>query len=159
MFPDMKRIEGYEDYYVTTSGKVFSFKKGVLREIKQYKNEKGYCKVWLYNKGKRKMFYVHRLVLLTFKPIQNSELYEVNHKDGVTDNNNLSNLEWLTPEENMKHALEELREFHSTRENIEKASELFKSGMTITNIAKEIGCSRGTVYNMLEGEGLWVKLR
>jgi hypothetical protein len=52
---------------------------------------------------KPKMRRVHRLVLEAFCPIENSENYEVNHKDGNIKNNNLNNLEWCTGEENRQH--------------------------------------------------------
>ena len=42
--------------------------------------------------------------MLTFVPIDNCELYEVNHIDGVKTNNNIYNLEWVNHDENMKHA-------------------------------------------------------
>lgn len=47
---------------------------------------------------------VHRLVMMTFCPIDNCELYEVNHIDGVKTHNQVWNLEWVNHDENMKHA-------------------------------------------------------
>ena len=48
---------------------------------------------------------VHRLVLETFSPIENSENYEVNHKDCNIKNNSLDNLEWCTSKENTDYRL------------------------------------------------------
>ena len=42
----------------------------------------------------------HRLVLLTFKPIPNAESVTFYHKNHNKIDNNLSNLEWLTKEQN-----------------------------------------------------------
>ena len=53
----------------------------------------------------RKFFMVHRLVMETFNPIDNSQLLQVNHKDGNKHNNNINNLEWVTNMENMHHAI------------------------------------------------------
>lgn len=47
--------------------------------------------------------YAHRLVLQHFAPTYDSSLH-VNHKDGDKSNNIVSNLEWCTPFENMRHA-------------------------------------------------------
>lgn len=47
---------------------------------------------------------VHRLVLQTF--IGPSEGREVNHINGVKDDNRLENLQWVTHRDNIKHAVE-----------------------------------------------------
>ena len=54
--------------------------------------------------GTKRRKQLARWMLLTYKPIKNSNKYEANHKDGDPENNELSNLEWLTRKENMKHA-------------------------------------------------------
>lgn len=54
--------------------------------------------------GKKKKVYIHRMVAESFLPkVEGKNL--INHKDGNTKNYNLSNLEWVTPQENAKHAL------------------------------------------------------
>ena len=52
---------------------------------------RGYNKVSI----KGNYFLVHRVVIQTFLPIENSELYDVHHKDGNKNNNNLNNLEYI----------------------------------------------------------------
>lgn len=52
--------------------------------------------------GKRYNKSVHRLVASTF--IENvDEKPQINHIDGNKLNNNISNLEWVTPSENIRH--------------------------------------------------------
>lgn len=53
--------------------------------------------------GKCKPFMLHKLVLEAFEgPCPNG--YQGNHKDLNKRNNHISNLEWVTPKENAKHA-------------------------------------------------------
>lgn len=53
---------------------------------------------------KRKNCLVHRLIAKTFLPNPHN-LPVVNHKDGDKMNNKVSNLEWLTRNGNIKHAI------------------------------------------------------
>ena len=55
--------------------------------------------------GKKKKTYVHRMIAETFLP-HDEDHNIVNHKDGNSKNFNISNLEWVTPSENSKHACE-----------------------------------------------------
>lgn len=63
--------------------------------------KKGYCRIGLSRHNRKHSFSVHRLVLLAFVGKNN---LECNHKDGNKQNNNLSNLEYVTSSENMLHA-------------------------------------------------------
>lgn len=100
----IKQFNG--EYGVSDDGKVFTYKQGRNREVKQHIT-KGYRRVFLFKGNKRFAFPVHRLVAIEFlKPVKGKDW--VNHKDGNRRNNNVSNLEWCTREENWKHAKEVL---------------------------------------------------
>ena len=98
---DVRPVKGYERYFVSKQGHVFSIGSTFqLREIAPCKTPKGYLKVWLYKNGKRKMFYVHRLVAQAF--LDNPDaLPMVNHKDFDKTNNDVGNLEYCTARYNM----------------------------------------------------------
>lgn len=51
-----------------------------------------------------KNYLVHRLIALAFCPKKQGKDY-VNHIDGNPSNNKVSNLEWVTPKENIQHAV------------------------------------------------------
>lgn len=71
-------------------------------------NGGGYEYVDLRVDNKQKTFLVHRVVAMCFLPNHN-DLPQVNHKDGVRDNNCVDNLEWVTASENQIHAFKYLR--------------------------------------------------
>lgn len=77
----------------------------IERTISPYKNEKGYLKVGFVKDKKRKIEKLHRVVAFHF--LDNPENKpEINHKDGDKLNNHVSNLEWCTRSQNIKHSWE-----------------------------------------------------
>ena len=64
----------------------------------------GYLRVALNNNKKPKTLFIHRLVALTFLLKQDGKEH-VNHIDGNRSNNNISNLEWISPSGNSIHAI------------------------------------------------------
>lgn len=69
-------------------------------------NAKGYHQINLLSKDHKKIgCKIARLVLLHFRFIPNSYLYEVDHIDGNKNNNTVWNLEWVTPQENTHRAI------------------------------------------------------
>lgn len=71
-------------------------------------SEKGYMMISFMCNGKQRprTLKIHRIVAFTFVPGFDKQHNEVNHKDGNKRNNSAENLEWITHEENIKHAIE-----------------------------------------------------
>lgn len=70
-------------------------------------DKNGYCRYSLIRKdGSRKTYKAHRLVMITFCPIDKFVKLQVNHIDGNKLNNHISNLEWCTNKENIRHAIQ-----------------------------------------------------
>lgn len=86
-------------YEISSYGRV---RHKVTKRIRKLEvHDAKYLRVKLHKKNLK----VHRLVGLYF--ISNPENKpEINHKDGNKHNNHVDNLEWVTPEENVRHALE-----------------------------------------------------
>lgn len=102
-----KDIPNYEGYYmVSNKGRVKSLpRNGTIRteRIIKQKDVNGYMTVHLRKSGDSKHRKVHRMVAKAFiEKVPGKE--NVNHKDGVKDNNNVENLEWCTHSENTQHA-------------------------------------------------------
>ena len=75
------------------------------RKLKPATDKDGYLRITLTNNGKRKSYCVHRLVARTFLKEYDDKL-QVNHKNGIKNDNRLENLEMVTLQENIKHSIE-----------------------------------------------------
>lgn len=104
-----KDIPNFEGYQVSNLGRIRSLPrqrtKGTI--LKQQSNCNGYCRIMLC----KKFFYVHRLVAAAFNPIpahltgiEISKL-EVDHINGIVNDNRFSNLRWCNRIENCNYEL------------------------------------------------------
>ena len=94
----LKQIQA-SNYYVSEDGKIFNKKRG--KYLNGSLDKSGYLRFRLEGKNVS----IHRMVLETFSPRPDMNLLEVNHIDGNKTNNKLENLEWVTHQENMVHAV------------------------------------------------------
>lgn len=128
-------IDGKKRYFVSDDGRVFSLKKGGLKELKTRKNSEGYLRTKVYNQTVS----VHRLVALAFcdNPFG---LETVDHIDNCKDNNHYTNLRWLSREDNAGRAGLGTYKFVSPSGEVVEVVGLnkfcHKNGLTQANMSK-----------------------
>lgn len=87
-----------ENYEVSNFGRVRNITTGYI--LKPYRTRGKYLNVRLNNKS----YKVHRLVGIAFMPNPENKP-QINHIDSNKQNNNVNNLEWVTPKENIRHSI------------------------------------------------------
>lgn len=99
-------VRGFEGIYqISNHGNLKSFKGKPEGRILSNKNKTGwYFSATLKHNEKFKSVKVHRLIAEHFLDANDTNLV-VNHKDGNKQNNHVFNLEWVTPSENVRHAM------------------------------------------------------
>lgn len=98
----MKDILNFEkEYAITSCGKIYSYKtnKFLAKTI----DKDGYERITLVKNGISHNFMVHRLVAQAYIP-NPQNLSDVNHIDKIRNHNYISNLEWLSHEDNLKYS-------------------------------------------------------
>lgn len=145
-----KTIEGYEDYKVSSFGKVKSLERFIDRSdnTKQHIKERilkygisnsGYFHVVITKDKKRKTIYVHKLVAMAFlnhMPIGKEIV--IDHVDNNKLNNNLYNLQIITARENLSKDKKECSSKY-TGVYLHKTTNKWVSNIRINGIKKHIG--------------------
>lgn len=141
-------------------------------ELKKPRLKNGYQFVRLSKDEKHTEISVHRLVLQTFKPNPNPELYtQINHIDENKENNRLDNLEWCTAEENNNYGTRKERATKTRRLHFVPTVQLDLKGniinvyyqkedietqnkeMTFKHVARSINKEKNICYGYF-----WIKL-
>lgn len=142
----MRDVPGYPPYKVDRYGNVYGYK-GLVNSRRK---KDGYKAVNLHVGGKAFTRYVHVLVALAYLPKPTGERLEVNHINGIKDDNRLENLEWVTPSENMRHAMGIPWRKRTQRRGavVRSDGKVFPS---MTAAAKASGVGYTTVWNHCHG--------
>lgn len=93
--------EDYPGYFISDQGGIFGQRGNLMRPAP---DGGGYPHVIIRNANGTKVVKIHHLVMEAFVGPKPNKM-QVNHKDGEKMNNKLSNLEYVSASENMKHSL------------------------------------------------------
>jgi hypothetical protein len=105
----------YPDYRFYENGTIVSYKNNIPKQLNPALNSNGYQVVTIKNKyGRRDYKQVHVLIALSFLPNTENKP-QVNHKDLNKTNNDISNLEWVTHQENIRHARDAYRKIFNEK--------------------------------------------
>jgi hypothetical protein len=102
-----KRVVCNDNYEVSSLGNVRRCNGGkgarIGKQLKCSTKKIGYPATVLTKNGKQTLHYVHRLVAEAF--FGPTVGMDVNHKNGVKDDNRVENLEWCTRQQNLQHSM------------------------------------------------------
>ena len=165
---EWRDVVGYEGLYqVSSMGRVKSLERKVPkgygertvkeRILKPKTNRYGYLIVGLYAGGKRKMFFVHRLVCQAFHDNPDNKL-DVNHINENKTDNRACNLEWCTRRENVNHGTRNVRAGKAIAKALSKPvgqytldGDLVKVWQSTSEVERQTGFSQGNISEVANG--------
>lgn len=119
----------------------------------------------LYKGAVRKEMYVHRAVALAW--VDGDKSLTVNHKDANNQNNNASNLEWVSNADNLRHSFangtrdgvllgkKKGKTYAIPSVDLSAMAALVRSGRSMRSVANEFGYGRATFqYQMKQNGGV-----
>ena len=168
-----RAVAGYEgSYEVSDEGRVRSWVRVVAsrfgrtrkprgKELKPYFDRDGYSVARLSVNGNWRLLKVHHLVAEAFIGLRPVGL-QINHKNGMRDDNHPRNLEWVTASQNTQHSYrvlgrkppcgEEHYNAKLTVASVDVIRSRYESGsVTQRELAEEYGVRRSNIGHIIRG--------
>ncbi len=153
-------VPGTSKYAVDRDGNVLSLRRnGDWEALAPWVNGRGYKEVSVaFVTGVRKTITCHALCAMAWIG-ERPAAHDINHIDGDKFNNALCNLEYVTRSENLLHAYRLKLHDRNIRlggivktpdDTLSAVLERYKSGETLTSIAKELGCCQANLTVVLQ---------
>jgi hypothetical protein len=152
-------VLGFKAYRIYENGAVWSIKNNQFLTVIVDKH--GYKYVRVSRDGKSHFNLVHRLLYRSFVGEIPAKM-QINHKDGIKINNALSNLEVVTPRQNVIHSWKlgltkrktstGTNRAKLTPQDIPKIRSLHDEGWTGKKIGQMFGVHQATIHDLLRGE-------
>jgi hypothetical protein len=153
MKEEWKPYPGWEDYYeVSNKSRIRNVQKGnILKPHLHHSNYYGFC---FSRNGENKYLRRSRIVALVW--ISNPDnKKEVNHKNGITTDDSIENLEWIHPSDNILHYYYKLDKGSKRKINVfSMEGELINQYPSISMAVREMKLpksSHGNIVTCLKG--------
>lgn len=164
-------VTGYDyEYMVSDTGSIVYNRKDrngniVPKSVKQYHSKigygSGYMTCSLKKDNKRFSVYVHRIVAKAFVPNPHNKS-QVNHINGNGLDNRAENLEWVTPQENIHHAINNGMKGSQpttnacviTKDICKSVIDMRKIGMSKRAIKESTGVTSYMISQILSGKAI-----
>ena len=145
---EWRQIKDFPNYSISDEGQIRNDRTGTIRVLTY--TEDGYAHVTIVKDGKTYSPSIHRLVLQTFCPVDNPNL-QVNHINKNRADNRLSNLEWVTKQENLSQRnLSNLKSLSARSIIVEYTNGIIKEYPSVRECGRQLGISKDTVIKYIQ---------
>ena len=148
-----KPIKDFEELYLISNyGELYSIRR--KKKIKLYYDKNGYAKATLHNEMKQKNVLIHKLVAEAFIPNPDN-LPFVLHKKAIIDGgtNEINNLYWGTPLQNMKDKIKDGHSLMSKKINqYDMKHNFIKQWNCIAEASRELKIHREQISRVCRGK-------